>query len=184
MTLNLPGKPYLALSGTIWNPVESVIWYYPESGIQWNVISGYIRYPESGKKVYPVHSYPWAIGYAAINIFNSGDSTNLRLFFARATLDCVLCSAYIKLRWIAFCAVLTSSYVGLRSVQCLHQVTLDCVLCSAYIKLRWIAFCAVLTSSYVGLRSVQCLHQVTLDCVLCSAYIYTLVCRSGRWRTS
>ena len=47
MTLNLPGKPYLALSGTIRNPVESVIRYYPE--IRYPV-EFYIRYPESGKK--------------------------------------------------------------------------------------------------------------------------------------
>ena len=45
MTLNFPGKPYLALSSIIWNPVESVIWYYPESGGIWYLgISG-IRNP-------------------------------------------------------------------------------------------------------------------------------------------
>ena len=55
VTLNLPGKPYLALSGTIRNPVSCKICYPVLSGIRWNLISGYIRYPESGKKVYPVN---------------------------------------------------------------------------------------------------------------------------------
>ena len=57
MTLNLPGKPYLALSGIIRNPVSGRICYpvLSESGIRWNLISGYIRYTESGKKVNPVH---------------------------------------------------------------------------------------------------------------------------------
>ena len=32
MALNLPGKPYLALSPGTTHPVESVIRYYPESG--------------------------------------------------------------------------------------------------------------------------------------------------------
>ena len=45
MTLNLPSKPYLALSGAIRNPVEFIIryGYYPESGIWWNFISRYTR---------------------------------------------------------------------------------------------------------------------------------------------
>ena len=41
MTLNLPGKPYLALSGIILNPVEFDIRVKPVSG----------------KKVYPVYPY-------------------------------------------------------------------------------------------------------------------------------
>ena len=57
MALKLPGKPYLELSGTIRNLVESVIRYYPESGICWNLISGYIWYLQSDTKVYPVHPY-------------------------------------------------------------------------------------------------------------------------------
>ena len=48
VTLNLPDKPYLALSGFIRNPVESVIryflesiriWYPGISGIQWKSVS-------------------------------------------------------------------------------------------------------------------------------------------------
>ena len=57
MTLNLPGKPYLALSSTIRNLIFGRICYPVLAGIRWNLISGFIRYLESGKKVYPVHLY-------------------------------------------------------------------------------------------------------------------------------
>ena len=35
MTWNLPGKPFVAFSGIIRNPIEPVIRYYPESGRIW-----------------------------------------------------------------------------------------------------------------------------------------------------
>ena len=60
ITLNLPGKPHLALSVL--------------SGIWWDLISGYIRYPESGKKMYPVHPYSrdkiWEIMRKATSLKN------------------------------------------------------------------------------------------------------------------
>ena len=55
MTFNLPGKPYLALSGTIRNLVFGRICNSVLPEIQWNLISGYIR--NLVKKVYPVHPY-------------------------------------------------------------------------------------------------------------------------------
>ena len=54
MTLNLPGRPYLALSGTIQYPVESVIRYPVEFDI--------LVYPESGKNFCPGHSYLLSVG--------------------------------------------------------------------------------------------------------------------------
>ena len=70
MTLNLPGKPYLALSGIIRYPVESVIRYYRIIPVEFDIRV----YPESRKKVYPVHP-----GFYRITDPDSGFGTGFRI---------------------------------------------------------------------------------------------------------
>ena len=72
-----------------WQTLPSIIRYYPESSricypvfcIQWYLISKYIRYTESSKRMYPVHPYKpqWlvAISEQAIHVFQWSLNRNI-----------------------------------------------------------------------------------------------------------